>query len=123
MFFVERVEGHYETQDVEFGKVYKWVPADALIECECGQLFTIEGITTSCPRCSADYTGVVRRLKGQPSKEDDTSTTNAQREYQEWIKDEEYHLSHPKRLYSWGLFSGLAAKDERNQMLDLLYGG
>jgi hypothetical protein len=116
--------GHYETQDVEFGKVYKWVPADALIECECGQLFTTEGITaSSCPRCSADYTRAVRRLVGQPPKEDDTSTTNAQRKYQKWMKGEEYQLSHPKPLYSWGLFSSLAAKDERSQILDLLYGG
>jgi hypothetical protein len=118
----ERVEGHYEVLEEPYGKVYKWVSAYALIECDCGQLFSTEGTTASCPRCEGDYTGVVRGVGGKPLKEDDTYTTHAQREYQEWMKGEENHLSHSKRLYSWGLFSGLTAKDEINRILDVLYG-
>jgi hypothetical protein len=32
MHVVERVAGHYDVEEVEFGKVYKWVPANARIE-------------------------------------------------------------------------------------------
>lgn len=31
-----RVEGHYDVREVPYGKVYKWVPAHALIVCDCG---------------------------------------------------------------------------------------
>src|SRR5215207_9711898 len=44
------------------------------------------------------------------------------REYEAWKKDEGSHYTHPERLYSGGLFSGLAAKDELNRILDVLYG-
>ena len=37
MRIVERLAGHYETQDVEFGKVYTWRPESVVAECECGK--------------------------------------------------------------------------------------
>src|SRR4051812_30558490 len=103
--------------------VYKWVPGYALIECDCGQLFTIEGAiaaSSSSPRCDADYTGVNMSLSDKLLKEDETYT-HAQREYEEWMKGEEDLLLHPEGLYSGGLFSGLAAKDEINRIVDVLY--
>ena len=44
------------------------------------------------------------------------------REYEAWMKDEGSHRRHSEGLYVGGLFSGLAAKDERNRILDVLYG-
>src|SRR3954468_9674081 len=119
----ESVEGHYEVLEEPYGKIYKWVPAYALIECGCGQLFSTEGtIATSCPTCDADYTGVDLRLgESKPLKEDE-AYYSTRHEHEAWMKGEEDHLPHPKRLYSWGLFSGLAANDEINQIVDVLYG-
>ncbi len=37
MRIVERVESHYETQEVEVGRVYKWRPESVVIECKCGK--------------------------------------------------------------------------------------
>lgn len=34
MRIVERVEGHYDVQDVEFGRVYRWCPESFSVECE-----------------------------------------------------------------------------------------
>jgi hypothetical protein len=118
----ERVEGHYVVLEEPCGKVYKWVPGYALIDCDCGQSFTTQQTTAVCPRCDTDNTGVLRGLGRKSLKEDDAYTTIAYREYKEWMKDEEDHLSYSQRLYSWGLFSGLAARDEINQLLDVLYG-
>jgi hypothetical protein len=45
------------------------------------------------------------------------------REYEAWMmKDEGSHRRHSEGLYGGGLLSGLAAKDERNRILDVLYG-
>jgi hypothetical protein len=40
MRIVERVESHYETQEVEVGRVYKWRPESVVIECKCGKRST-----------------------------------------------------------------------------------
>ena len=42
MRIVEHLAGHYEDQDVEFGKVYTWCPETVVIECECGNRATYE---------------------------------------------------------------------------------
>ena len=56
---IERAEGRYEIQDVEFGKVYKWYPECVVVECDCGRRPTLTNSTTAC-RCGADHTAVVR---------------------------------------------------------------
>jgi hypothetical protein len=53
MHVVERVAGHYNVGEVEFGKVYKWVPANARIECDCGQSFTVKDATAVLARDAA----------------------------------------------------------------------
>ena len=34
---IECIEMHYDVQEVEFGKVHKWCPQSAVVECDCGQ--------------------------------------------------------------------------------------
>ena len=34
---IERVEAHYEIQDVEMGKVYRWCPESIMVRCGCGE--------------------------------------------------------------------------------------
>jgi len=118
---VECTAGHYEAQDVEFGRVYRWMPANALVECDCGQLFSAEESMAACPRCEVDYSEVVRGLEDKPlTKEEAYYPTH--REYEAWMKDEGSHRRQLERIYSGGLFSGLATKDELNRILDVLYG-
>ena len=122
---IERVEAHYEVQEVEMGTVYIWCPESVVIECDCEQTFTTEGaMVASCPRCGAEHTAeVARELGGKPplAKEEETSRP-VRREYEAWMKDEGNHRRHSEGLYGGGSFSGLAAKDERNRILDVLYG-
>ena len=113
--------GYYEAQDVQFGKIYTWVPPKVLLECDCGQSFTAKGTTATCPKCSADHTGVVRGLRDKPLTQQEAYYSTRQ-EYEEWMKAEGSHRRHPERLYSGGLFSGLAAKDNLRRILDILYG-
>ena len=121
---IERVKAHYEVQAVEMGAVYIWCPESVVIECDCEQTFTTEGATVaSCPRCGAEHTtGVARELEGKPLAEEQAYRPVVRREYEAWMKDEGNHRRHSESLYGGGLLSGLAAKDERNRILDVLYG-
>jgi hypothetical protein len=53
---IERVEAHYESQEVPFGKTYEWHPAYVTLECDCGEKLTLTSTTTitTCRRCGAD---------------------------------------------------------------------
>jgi len=119
---VECTTGHYEAQDVECGTVFTWMPGNALVECDCGQLFAAEGAMATCPKCSADHGEAVRWLEYTSLLQEEVYYPT-HREYEAWMKDEGSHYtSHPEHLYSGGLFSGLAARDELNRILDVLYG-
>ena len=62
MKVIERVEAHYEIQDVEMGKVYKWCPANVLIECTCGEEPTLSAFRTTCGECGADHVATVEEV-------------------------------------------------------------
>jgi hypothetical protein len=57
---IERDRAHYDVQEVEFGKVYKWRPKSVLIECECGERVALTLSKTLCEECGAEYTMLVR---------------------------------------------------------------
>jgi hypothetical protein len=65
MRIVERIAGHYEAQEVEFGRVYTWHPECVVAECECGKRATLkrsdllEGTVSAC-ECSLDHTARIR---------------------------------------------------------------
>ena len=119
---IEHVEAHYEVEEVETGTLYRWCPENVVIECDCRQSFTVEGAKdASCPRCGAEHTGGAWELGDKPLREEEAYRP-ARREYEAWMKDEGSHHWHSEVLYSGGLFSGLAAKDEINRVLDVLYG-
>jgi hypothetical protein len=69
---IERTEGRYDVQEVEFGKVYKWRPERIVVECGCGRTLTLTKCEATCD-CGADHASVVRkelsakRLGNEPS--------------------------------------------------------
>ncbi len=58
---VERLEGHYEAQEIPFGVVYKWSPGSVVIKCECGARLSLTASNTICSGCGVDYALVARR--------------------------------------------------------------
>jgi hypothetical protein len=52
-------EGHYEVQEVEFGRVYRWCPEYVELECDCGERLTLTFSVTRC-WCGLDHGAVVR---------------------------------------------------------------
>ena len=66
---IERVDAHYEVQDVPMGKVYRWCPANFLVECEeCGGNTTLTASTRACGECGVDYRVIVEEggLEARP---------------------------------------------------------
>ncbi len=56
---LEHLEGHYETHDVPFGKVYRWRPECVVIKCVCGEELTLTGSRTAC-ECGVDHANICR---------------------------------------------------------------
>ena len=58
---VKRTGGHYEVQEVDFGRVYRWCPERVDIECECGERLDSNAVsTTVCPRCGTNHAATIR---------------------------------------------------------------
>jgi hypothetical protein len=77
MRIVERIAGHYDAEEVEFGRVYTWHPECVVAECECGRRATfkrsdvVEDSLTAC-ECGQDYTARIREeLVNDPLNEED----------------------------------------------------
>ena len=39
---LERLQAHYESRQMPFGKVYEWHPAAVVLECDCGDKVTLK---------------------------------------------------------------------------------
>ena len=61
MQVIERTEGHYDVEEVEFGRLYRWCPQCVVVECDCGERLTLTRSETTCERCGADHATSVRR--------------------------------------------------------------
>ena len=68
---LECVGDHYEFQDVQRARVYKWYPAAVALECECGERLTLTSSTTTCFKCGEDHTDVVAEVLETHTEEDE----------------------------------------------------
>jgi len=59
---LERLEAHYEVEDVEMGKVYRWSPERAVVECTCREQPTLSAFNTTCPGCGTDHAHFVEEV-------------------------------------------------------------
>jgi hypothetical protein len=62
---------HYEVQEVQRARVYKWCPATVSLECACGERPTLTSSRTTCFRCGADHTDVFAEVLGNGLEEDE----------------------------------------------------
>jgi hypothetical protein len=64
MRVIERVAEHYDAQDSEFGKNYRWCPENVVVECTCGRRITLKRsalIDNGAPcECGVEHTNSVR---------------------------------------------------------------
>src|SRR5918994_3059150 len=62
---LERLQAHYESREMPFGKVYEWHPASVALECDCSEQVTLSATstTTTCSRCGADLGTFVYEIR------------------------------------------------------------
>ncbi len=70
---IERVDAHYEVQDVEMGKVYRWRPESIVVECEkCGENQAFTASKHACEECGADHRTLVEEvLEAHPDEDEE----------------------------------------------------
>lgn len=68
---VERIKGHYDVQEVEFGRIYRWRPERVVAECGCGAKTNLTASSTTCRRCGMDLASAIPEETsiGQPDAE------------------------------------------------------
>jgi hypothetical protein len=62
---VERVQAHYESSEVPFGKTYEWHPEYVALECDCGAKVAPSATSTitTCGRCGVNLGTFVRDIR------------------------------------------------------------
>jgi hypothetical protein len=91
---IERVEAHYESSEMPFGKVYEWHPTSIALECECGEKLNLTATSTitTCRGCGADLGGFVYDIKEREGRLPDKLTHpwfyDAQVRDQQHLQDE-----------------------------------
>jgi hypothetical protein len=69
---IKCVKAHYEIQELEMGKVYRWCPRSLVLECTCGEELTLTAFVTTCPECGADHTDIAQEmLEARPEDKGD----------------------------------------------------
>lgn len=93
---IECFAAHYETEELEGAKTYRWRPGYAVVECGCGEKLDITGAARPCS-CGEDYSTVLKELADrEPEKEDLRAALL--RDYYEWkslnpgVYDDTYRL-------------------------------
>ena len=70
---IERTAEHYEVQEVNFGRVYRWCPDHIKIDCECGERLALTASSSPiCPRCEANHKAAIREAISARWLEDQT---------------------------------------------------
>lgn len=72
MTVIERTEGCYRVQEVEFGKVYRWEPGSVVVECDCGERLTLTRSEANCEECGKDHADAVLKVLADRRLEDET---------------------------------------------------
>ncbi|HZC19710.1 MAG TPA: hypothetical protein VE225_08345 [Rubrobacteraceae bacterium] len=83
------IAGHYEVEEIPYGKDYKWGPAHTLIECDCGYTMDVEAHRTVCPGRGADHAAMVREVAGRHLV--DEVLHPWPRDYEAWLRFKESH--------------------------------
>src|SRR5215208_3069165 len=75
---LERVDAHYESREMPFGKVYAWHPALVALECDCGEKVTLSAPSsstkTTCSGCGAELGTFVNEIREREGRLPDNLT-------------------------------------------------
>ena len=103
---LERLQAHYGSREMPFGKVYEWHPACVALECDCGEKVTLKATSTmtTCSRCGADlgtFTNDITEREGRlPDNLSHPWFYDARERAQQHEHDEAAHLEGSRWRYN-----------------------
>jgi len=92
MQIIEYLAEHYETQEVPFGRSYKWCPESAVVVCECGKRATFKMAdlcdSVAACECGTDHTaGIQEELQSQQSEVRGQTLGDYETAHHPWLHD------------------------------------
>ena len=114
---IEDMEANYETHEVPFGRIYEWHPEHIIVECDCGERFTLTATsTTGTCRCGTDLGAIVRGIQEHEARLPDKSIHPWHHDAQEQVKQHRQDEAAYPQDSSWrynDVTSGLGDEKER----------
>jgi hypothetical protein len=92
MQVIEVLDEHYETQEVPFGKSYKWCAESAVVVCECGKRATLKmaDLCASVPACECgahSAAGSQEELQSRQPEVRGQTLEDYERTHHPWLHD------------------------------------
>jgi len=92
MEVIERLEEHYEVQEVPFGRSYKWCPECVVVQCDCDKRASFNISDLADPRavceCGVDLTtDIQEKLQGYHSEVQGQTLTDYESAHHPWLHD------------------------------------
>jgi hypothetical protein len=117
---IQRINAHYDTLEVPFGRSYRWQQAHVVLECDwCGEKLTFSATSainaSSCCTCGADYGALIHdiRYKEEHLGDEDVHPWHydLQGQQEQYQQDEAAHPRSSRWRYN-DITSGFIAADE-----------
>ena len=96
---IEDTKAHYEAHEVPFGRIYEWHAEQIIVECDCGERFTLSATSTitTCRQCGADHSAIIRDVQKREGQLPDKTTHpwnyDTKEQSEQHLQDE---AAHPK---------------------------
>jgi hypothetical protein len=92
MEVIERLEAHYEIQEVPFGRSYQWCPECIVVECDCGERLTFKMSAHSASgavcECGVDLTtDIQEKLQGHQPEVRGQMLEDHEATQHPWLRD------------------------------------
>jgi hypothetical protein len=99
---IRQAKGHYEVEEVPYGKDFKWCPDCVVVECDCGQRLELTASETICG-CGADHASLVHEeLESRQQSGEDPRLEDEHRRWREkqdaYLRSEESYWQEFERL-------------------------
>jgi hypothetical protein len=117
---IERIAEHYDTQEMEFGRIYRWCPESVVVECKCGKRRTLTRsalieVKPDC-ECGMDHAGNVREEVVLESLDEDYEAHHpwhydTQAQAEQHLRDDAAYPEDSPRRYN-DVTSGFVGDDE-----------
>lgn len=86
---ISQAQGHYEVEEVPYGKDFRWCPDCVVVECDCGEVLELTASKTTCG-CGEDHAPLVReKLESRKRSGEDPILKE---EHDRWRENQDEYL-------------------------------